>query len=164
MDALSPPLSARSARKHWVVHVLLPLLVGGSIYVFFRSQSLLMFRWSESLHIMPGIRTIRGVLSPIGEALPDLLLYSAPDGAWLYAYVSFYRLVWAGHSRSWMWTWIGIGLFLSIGLEIFQALGWARGTFDWMDLAIYALATLIAVSSSLPDDDPAPATTDPLDR
>ena len=132
--------------RHWVVHVFLPLLLGGSIYVLFRSQSLLMFRWSESLHIMPGIQTVRGLVSPIGDVLPDLLLYSAPDGAWLYAYVCFYRLVWARDSRPWMWTWIGMGLFLSIGMEIGQAFGWTRGTFDWMDLAMYAVAMVSATT------------------
>ena len=150
-----------SLQRHWLVHVGLPLLIGGLVYVCFRSESLILFRWLEALHIMPGIQTLRETLDPLRQALPDLVLYSLPDGAWLYAYISFYRLVWAGHSRLWMWVWIGLGLGLSLGLELGQAWGWARGTFDWMDVAVYLLTIAAALSSSLPSDDPAPATTSP---
>ena len=158
---------ARTLPHRWsyfTLHVALPLFLGGTIYTLFRSRTLVMFQWWEQLHMMRGITWLRTAVSDWTEHIPSWLLYSFPDGTWLYAYVAFYRLVWAGASRAWMMTWIGLGLLMSIGFELGQGLGWMAGTFDRLDLLFYGLSIALAFRATLPAASPARAATDPRDR
>ena len=113
-----------------------------------------MFHWWESLHLMPGVITLREQTAPVGEWLPAWVLYSLPDGAWLYSYIAFIRAVWSGASRRWMMAWIGPGLLMGPGMELGQGAGLIDGTFDWLDLGFYGLASGAAFRASLPAFDP----------
>ena len=135
-------------------------MVGGLIYLLFRSRSLLLFSWLETLHLTTGIYEIRALVRPLRSQIPNFVLYSIPDGTWLYAYVMFYRLIWRERSHKIMWLWLSLGFIASIGLELAQGMGWYAGTFDWMDITIYALAIFLSLRTSLPDDDPAPIAID----
>ena len=145
-----PPMDLRFVG----IHVLAPLLLGGSIYILFRSRGLLMFHWWESLQLMPGITALRELAAPVGELLPAWVLYSLPDGAWLYSFIAFIRAVWSGGSRRWMMAWICLPLVMGPGLELGQGLGLIEGTFDWLDLGLYGLAILAAFRANLPASDP----------
>jgi hypothetical protein len=146
------------------LHIGLPLLVGGGIYLLFRSRSLVMFSWWESLRLLPGVEALRELAAPLSSRLPGWVLYSLPDGTWLYSYIVFYRWIWAGSSSASMVFWIGVGLVMSVGLELGQGMGWLSGTFDLVDLGIYGLGGLLAFRASLPVSDPGPAARDPLAR
>ena len=49
--------------------------IGGMIYLMFRSESLVMFRWCETLHIREYVDSVR-----ISCTLPNWIVYSLPDG------------------------------------------------------------------------------------
>ena len=144
----------------WLVYVIGPITGGGLVYILFRSRTLVMFDWWDSLRLTGVIGEFRAWAEPAREMIPEFLLYSAPDGAWLYAYLMFYRLIWQGESTRALWTWSSLGIGASIGLEIGQGLGFFEGTFDWMDLGTYALAILLALKTNLPIDVPVPQSTD----
>ena len=150
----------------WVLflHVALPLTVGGCIYLLFRSRSLLMFEWWETLHLMPFISNMRDAVGTWGSTWPSWALYSLPDGTWLYAYIVFYRWIWMNHSQRWMWFWLSLGLMGSVGLELAQGCQWVSGTFDWVDMLFYGLAIGGAFKANLPVSDPIPVATGPVDR
>ena len=147
-----------------ILHVGFPLTVGGCIYLLFRSRSLLMFDWWETLHLMPAISAMRDAVENWDTHWPSWALYSLPDGTWLYAYIVFYRWIWRNESRQWMWFWIHLGLMMSVGIEIAQAFKWVPGTFDWMDLLFYGLAIYLAFKANLQVSDPTPVAIDPADR
>lgn len=126
-------------------HVVLPLLVGGWIYVAWRAEHLWMFRWFRGLGLQPAVDVVRHTAAPWADSLPDWLLFSVPDGAWVYACVAFFGRLWAEGPAVPRWFWVGLGPFLAIGGEIGQIPGWIPGTFDLNDLLWYSGATLSAV-------------------
>lgn len=90
-DAMRRRLYARHRRRP-AIHVLTPLAIGGLIYVLWRSDSLLMFRWFEALGVAKLVAQLRvfakalqlregqavtfvGVLDDWGTIMPITLKY-----------------------------------------------------------------------------------------
>jgi len=118
------------------LHVLLPTFVGTCIYIGWRSTDLLVFRWIEycglqSLVIRPAIK------------LPEWLLYSLPDGCWVYATTSWMLLIWKRFS-----VWIWVGVVLAVGAEYGQLLGLVQGTYQSLDVIFYVSAFVLARASN----------------
>ena len=113
------------------VHCILPLLVGGLIYILFRPTTLKMFDWFEYTGLMESILLMR-VVSQNYMMLPDWLYFALPDGLWTYSFTSSFLLIW-GHSSS-LKYWLVIPLSLSLIPEFLQFFNLLPGTFDWNDL------------------------------
>ena len=80
-------------RTH-LCHVAVPLLLGGMLYLGFRSEQLLMFHWATALHVN---NVVEGWRALCREArLPGWLVYSVPTTLWAYAVVAFFALLWRG--------------------------------------------------------------------
>ena len=125
------------------LHVILPLLTGGLIYILFRADSLLMFRWFDKLGAGDFINSCRQ--HTVGQfTLPTWVVYSLPDALWIFSFTSLMIAIWKGkfsiHSVFWVFIAPTIGLLSEIG----QAFHFVRGTFDITDL------TLILIASTLP--------------
>lgn len=127
------------------VHALLPILVGGSAYLLSRSSGLLMFAWLNRLGLMGWIQSVRGWAQPLTVRCPGWLFLSAPAALWNYALVSWIGWVWRDRRCAEKKWWILCGAMLGPLSEIGQGLGWAPGTFDPVDLALYIAAVLLAV-------------------
>ena len=127
-----------------ISHVFIPLLVGGFIYVSWRSTHLTMFRWFELLGIHGWIDALRESLSGIRAFIPDVVLYSLPDGTWVYSATCFFGYVWRGGPQKHYCIWICLAPALGIGGEIGQALRIVQGTFTWMDLFVCSISSLLA--------------------
>lgn len=110
--------------------------VGGMIYLMFRSESLVMFRWCEDLHIKEYVDSLR-----MPCKLPQWIVYSLPDGLWLCSYVLFVSVIWNFDLRQ-GWPYVFSLPAVAIGSELAQAFGWVRGTFDWVDMVCYVLGLL----------------------
>ena len=115
-----------------ILHVVLPIFVGTCIYIGWHSPSLLVFRWIEFSGLEPFI------IRPSVE-LPNWMLYSLPDGCWVYAATSLMLLVW---NRFVPWVWLSV--VLAVASEVGQATGYVTGTFDWRDIYFYVGSFLIA--------------------
>lgn len=128
------------------LHVLLPFGVGGLIYVLFRAQHLLMFQWFEAMGLGATVQAARAFAAPHAHQLPGWVLYSLPDGAWVYAATAANALIWRdapGLSRTfWVWACASI----AIGGEIAQLSGAVPGVFDPIDLLAYLVAHFAALS------------------
>src|SRR5687768_6416071 len=72
--------------------------------------------------------------------LPHWLLYSLPDGCWVYAYTSWMMLIW-GRPVLWVWS----GVILAVGAELGQLLGPVPETYDNLDMAFYVGAFILAM-------------------
>lgn len=112
------------------------LLLGGGIYVAYRSETLLMFDW------FPMLKPCRAVLNKtlVSNGLPDWFLFSLPDGLWLLAYILTIGAIWNFHIED------SLALLLlmpvmAVGFEILQFFHLIKGTFDVCDLEFYLLST-----------------------
>jgi hypothetical protein len=132
-----------------LLHVLLPIALGAAIYVLWRAESLLVFRWIDAAGLRPVVDAVRRTLSGARAWLPDWLLYSLPDALWVYAGVAFYAIVWrGGHPRSRL-LWTALPALLALGGELGQLTGAVPGTFCPVDLALCALAWWAALTLNL---------------
>mgnify|MGYP006971705643 CR=1 FL=1 len=125
----------------------LPILVGGLIYLAFRDTSLLMFRWAGWVGLDVVIDAMRVYTLPHRPSVPDWILFSVPDGVWVFACTAFFARLW--HDGHWFFRafWIGMGPALAIGGELGQLpfIGLVPGTFDPADLVFYVACTAAAL-------------------
>lgn len=128
--------------KYWkiIFHTLLPLLVGGFIYLFFRSSNLKMFSWLKRIGLEEVFEPIRENFTTLGTNLPDWILYSLPDGLWVYAFTSAILIIWDGKPSKWLFLPVISGPIV----ELFQLLNLFPGTFDLIDLGLMLLAILLS--------------------
>lgn len=120
----------------------MPVVVGGLIYVAFRSQDHLLFHWANALGLTPAVSWLRAAAAPLSPPL-GWILYSLPDGLWLYAFAFFMASTWCERSLE-ASAWRLLPLALAVGSELAQVVGALPGTFDPMDLLTYAVAFLLA--------------------
>jgi hypothetical protein len=130
-----------------LLYCALPILVGGAIYLAFRDTSLLMFRWAGWIGLDTAVEAMRVHTMPYRPAIPDWILFSVPDGVWVFACTAFFARLW--HDGPWYFRvfWIGLGPALAIGGELGQlpSIGLVPGTFDVADLLFYVLSLVAAL-------------------
>ena len=131
-----------------LVFCVAPIVVGGLIYLAFRDEHLLMFRWAEWLGFGRLITAARLYSLRHGGALPEWVLYSVPDGVWVFASTAFFTRLW--HDGHWLVRafWISLGPALAMGGELGQALGIVPGTYDPADLLFYFVAAMLAFGAA----------------
>jgi hypothetical protein len=137
--------SSRHSIQEFLLHVFLPLIVGGMIYLSFREKSLLMFHWTKWAGQLHFINASRSALSNIESFVPLWVIYSLPDALWVYAITAFMVLMWRNTSGPWKVFWIALGPILGVGAELGQSLRIVSGTFDFSDLLLCSSAALAAI-------------------
>ena len=76
-------------KKQLIVGVLIPVLIGGLMYVGLRSESLVMFSWFETLHIDGPANAFRSFIQNMDTSwLPHWAIYSLPGGLYMMSCVS----------------------------------------------------------------------------
>lgn len=118
----------------------LPLILGGFIYIIFRTERLIMFRWFEYLNISNKISNIQNLRNI--SSFPNWFIYSLPDGLWMFSYTAASLEIWkhaiTKQNIFWIFS-IPIVAVLSEFLQIFKII---PGTFDFIDLTFYLLGIL----------------------
>lgn len=125
-----------------VLHVALPVIAGGWLYVQFRATDHLLFSWLDRLGLSPAVAWLRAAtrgLAPTSE----WLLYSLPDGLWLYAFAFTLAYTWREPGTE-ARCWRALPLALGLGSELAQGLGLLEGTFDVADALTYVAAFVLA--------------------
>lgn len=112
--------------------VVLPIALGTAVYVGWRSPSLLVFDWMAFFGIP------ETAFRPVAN-LPLPLLYSFPDGCWVFAGTSWMLLIWRR-----VHPWVFVFVVLGVGGEVGQCVGIVPGTFDWNDIACYVGGFLLS--------------------
>ena len=107
------------------------LFMGGGLYLLCRSERLVMFDWCKTIGIYPFIQQLR----PKGN-FDSWLVYSLPDGLWLFSYIILVGAIWAIDMRKSLLCSIPM-IIIAIGSELLQLPQIIRGTFDMMDLLCY---------------------------
>lgn len=131
--------------KRFTIHVFLPVIFGGIIYILWRSDTLLLFKWASFLGAGPVISVARAVVHPLSSDVPSLFFFSLPAALWLYATTSSLNIIWEGRRhRAWA-CWVLLALFIALGSEIAQAADLIPGTFDLIDTGSYVAAWLFSI-------------------
>ncbi len=127
----------------FLCHVILPIIFGGIIYLLFRSDSLMMFHWTDAIGLKPVLDNMRDYCMTIQINNMNWFFFSLPDGLWVYSFTSFMLIVWGSEFSKHSLFWISIGPILAMGGEIGQALGLVRGTFDPSDLLLCLIGSTL---------------------
>jgi hypothetical protein len=113
--------------------VILPVALGSLIYVGWRTNSLLVFHWLAFFGIPSN------VFRPSAD-IPAVVLYSLPDGCWVFAGTSWMLMIWK-RLHPWIFSFLG----LAVGGEFGQLLDIVPGTFEWNDVFFYTFGFILAL-------------------
>ena len=135
--------------KNIIVYVLLPILIGGLIYIVSRPKSLKMFKWFENLNIDKLTNLIRDEFIQIDY--PYWIKYNLPDFLWVFSFTSLILIIWDKKIVNENIYYIIFPVSVGILSEIGQLFGLINGTYDLMDILFYSfgglLSTLIFMNS-----------------
>lgn len=122
---------------------LMALIVGGLIYIRYRSDSLLMFDWFHYLNISDFISSIRS--NSEDSNIYGWFIYNMPAGLWLFAYLLIIDAIWGNEKNAQYLCHLYILPIMAIVSELMQFLGFLPGTFDFLDLISYVCAILLFI-------------------
>jgi hypothetical protein len=126
------------------LNVLLPIIIGGIIYTLFRSETIKLFSWYKYFGLNNIISNLRVRVSEYIFYIPKWVIFSLPDGLWVYSFTSALILFW-NNEQSKLIIWLSIPFVMGIIIEILQGFNFFPGTFDLIDLML----SLIAFYSSI---------------
>jgi hypothetical protein len=123
---------------------IIPLLLGAGIYLVFRTDSLKVFEWMEALQVSSSIDVMRTELHFLRDYLPQWVLFSLPDGLWLFSGINLILCIWRNEISPANIGWLATLCLIAIGSELLQFAALLSGTFDFRDLSAYSLAIILS--------------------
>lgn len=137
-------LEKRSLNKIFIVLASFALAV--LIYLLFRSRKLFYYQIVELMNLDSHVRSIRKVVWVYRKHIPNWVIYSLPDGLWLFSMgvsILHNRVFYKKAQNI-----FNIIFFTMIGIEVFQGIygghGTFIGTFDGADVICYTIGYIIA--------------------
>lgn len=146
LDLTSASGRARSTGGGGLLWIVAPLLAGSAIYLLWRERSLLMFAWVDAAGLGPGLDAARAATAAAGARLPRWVLYSLPNGLWIFSLNAALLQVWGGGPGLSRGLWLTVALALGAGAELLQLAGLLPGSFDPMDLAVCFVAAALPIA------------------
>lgn len=123
--------------------ILISLFTGLMLYLGCRSTHTPVYHLSIMLGLEYPIHLFRNIMQSIH--LADWVVYSLPDGLWMYSFVLSVLSIWNfkidQSSRLWLYTAICVGL----GFEGMQGFVKGLGVFDWHDLIFMIIGAVLAI-------------------
>ena len=118
-------------------------MLGGLIYILFRSPSILMFEWLDQINLSKYVLELRSYIDSYSLILPNWFLYSLPDGLWLFSYISFLLIIWDNKVSKKNIFWILLLPIIAVSSELAQFMEIIPGTFDIVDLIFYIAGSVL---------------------
>ena len=119
------------------------IIAGGIIYFAFRTDSLIMFRWTDALHLHDFVDEYRNVMSPY---LPvEFIRFNLPDGLWSISCLLIMLAIWDSINRD-NFLWFCIMPFIAVLSEFLQLCSILPGSFDWMDVLCYSMPLILLLT------------------
>jgi hypothetical protein len=134
--------------KTILLNAILPLFIGGLIYLLFRSETLIMFDWIRFLGFKESLDFLRNDFNIIKSFIPNWVLFSLPDGLWVYSFSSAIIIIW-NDNRKVLILLLTIPLIFGPVVELLQFLKLFKGTFDIKDLIITIVAFILSLNFNL---------------
>lgn len=117
------------------------LMCGCMIYLLFRSKSINIYLWSESVGLKKHIDYLRN--SVCDWQVNDFFKYSLPDCLYCIAYILLIDAIWQDDNRPIKFFIIAIVPIIAIVYELLQFYGIVYGTYDVTDLVCYTLPLVL---------------------
>jgi len=131
--------------KQLILGCFLTLLAGSIIYLFFRTDTLLIFKWLAIFSIDETLFGIRELTQNIKPHLPNWIIFSLPDGLWVFSYVSLTLLLWNNIITRANFMWVFLIPTIAISSELGQLFKIVQGTFDITDIFFYVVGTILPI-------------------
>ena len=128
-----------------LLHCGLPVSVGAYVYLAYRSTTLLAYQALARLGLGAALAGLREHAPKLLAPLERELLFTLPDGLWVYALTACMILIWGRRNAGLPSPWILVGFVLGAGGEVGQRVGLVPDTFDILDLAAIILGFAGAV-------------------
>lgn len=122
------------------LHILLPLLIGGLIYLFFHPTPTTLSRFFETQLEWTFLKNIRQ-----HSDLPNFILHHVLDGLWAYALTA--TLIITLRKQFEVTRLAFISFMFCVIYEYAQYQDWVNGTFDWLDILVMGVFVFLAVKS-----------------
>ena len=124
------------------------LLIGSYLYLKFRSETLLMFKWAKNLGLDFIVSSIRGTFESLNSDRMKYIIFSAPYGLWVISFCCFIGAIWHKDSSLSAIILRLIVPVIAVSSELFQFVGFLPGTFDINDLLVLIVSTIIGLTIS----------------
>ena len=124
---------------------ILSILLGGVIYIAFRSSSIILFKWIDYIVLIDPVENLRIVTLPYKEYLPKWFLYSLPDGLWMFSYSCIVLVIWKRKITKYSLLWLLSLPMISILFEVLQYYNYFNGTFDIVDIFFFLMGSLLPI-------------------
>ena len=124
------------------------LLIGSYLYLKFRSETLLMFKWAKNLGLEFIVSSIRGSFESLNSYRMKYIIFSAPYGFWVISFCCFIGAIWHKDSSVSAIIWRLFVPAIAISSELLQFLRLIPGTYDTNDLLVLILSTIIGITIS----------------
>ena len=121
----------------------LSIISGGLIYCTFRTKKLLLFDWIRFLSLDAPIDLIRTISYDSISRIPNWLLFSVPDGLWIFSYSCLIWRIWDFKLSRGNIFWFALLPSLALGSEVMQLFRVISGTFDCVDMLVYIIGFLV---------------------
>lgn len=132
-----------SIKKQFFIGSFSTIMLGGLIYILFRSPSILMFEWLDQINLSKYVLELRSYIDSYSLILPNWFLYSLPDGLWLFSYISFLLIIWDNKVSKKNIFWILLLPIIAVSSELAQFMEIIPGTFDIVDLIFYIAGSVL---------------------
>ncbi|WP_408037095.1 hypothetical protein [Tenacibaculum aestuarii] len=97
-----------------------------------------MFNWYKVIGINEALNNLRKYTIPYAENIPRWVLFSLPDGLWIFSYICLILFIWKNYVSLKNIFWILIIPVLAVCSELGQLFSLIKGTFDFTDLVLYS--------------------------
>lgn len=123
-----------------IILYFIPLILGGLIYIIFRTETLIMFQWFRYINISDEIRLIKSYRTTY--SFPNWFIYSLPDGLWIFSYTAISLKIWKHLITRQNIFWVFSIPIIAISSEFLQLFKIIPGTFDFLDAIFYSVGTI----------------------
>lgn len=127
----------------------LPVIVGGLIYLTYRTDTLIMFGWFKKIGLKDTIEFLRSNQLLQSLIIPNWVKFSLPDALWLFSFTYVTLFIWDNKMSKQSIFWIFLAPFIGIFSEAGQLIGIIPGTFDKIDLILLLIAAILPFKSQL---------------
>ena len=124
------------------------LIIGSYLYLKFRSETLLIFKWAKNLGLDYIVNSIRGSFESLNSDRMKYIIFSAPYGFWVISFCCFIGAIWHKDSSLSAIILRLIVPVIAVSSELLQFVGFLPGTFDINDLLVLIVSTNIGITIS----------------
>ena len=124
------------------------LIIGSYLYLKFRSETLLIFKWAKNLGLDYIVNSIRGSFESLNSDRMKYIIFSAPYGFWVISFCCFIGAIWHKDSSLSAIIMRLIVPLIAVSSELLQFVGFLPGTFDINDLFVLIVSTIIGLTIS----------------